>query len=92
MARTAAHEQAVFHDVGREMTKRRMLLSGTGLALLLIAGGTLSLSRGEDDVWGSNVYTHPMTRLGGPVETTLRIVPPLHDAIWPPLPNLQIFC
>jgi hypothetical protein len=74
------------------MTKRRMLLSGTGLALLLVAGGALSLSGSENDGQIFNVYSNPMTRLGGPVETTLRIVPPVHDAIWPPLPPMSIYC
>jgi hypothetical protein len=74
------------------MTKRRMLLTGTGVALLLVAGVAVSHSGVEDDVWGFDAYSHPMTRLGGPVETTLRIVPPLHDAIWPPLPPMSIFC
>ena len=69
------------------MSKRNLLI-GTGLILGLVVCGTMSVT-GSDDGQGFNLYSNPLMRFGGPVEKTLQIVPPVHDAIWPPLP---IFC
>ena len=63
------------------MSKRRLLI-GTGLALGLVVCGTMRLS-GSEDGQSFNILANPMMRLGGPVEKTLQIVPPVHDAIWP---------
>lgn len=60
-------------------------MSGAGLALLLAAGGAMSLSGSENDGQGFNLYSKPMMQYGGTVEQTLQIIPPVHDAIWPPI-------
>lgn len=70
------------------MTKRKLLLSSSALALLVIGGGALCLSGEDENGQGFNLHSNPVTRLGGPLETSLRAVPPLHDAIWPPIPGL----
>jgi hypothetical protein len=68
------------------MNKRKLWLSATGLAILLVAGGALSVTRSTDIGSGINNTMHPVMRYGGPIEKTLRIVPPVHEAIWPTLP------
>lgn len=69
------------------MSKRRLLI-GTGLALGLVVCGAMSLN-GSEDGQPFNILANPVMKYGGTVEQTLQIVPPVHDAIWPPLP---IFC
>lgn len=72
------------------MTKRKLLLLGAGLVVLLGAGA-LRMAATADEKQGFNLSANPMTQIGGPIETTLRIVPPLHDALWPS-PTLNVFC
>ena len=59
------------------------MLAGTGLALLLVVGGALSLARSADDGQNFNAVSQSVMRYGGPIEKTLRIVPPLHRKLWP---------
>jgi len=70
------------------MTKRKLLLSGSALALLVVGGGAYFLSGEDDNGRGFNFHSNPVTRLGGPLEKSLQVVPPVHDALWPPLPVL----
>jgi hypothetical protein len=67
------------------MSKRRLLLAGATLALLLCVGSALSMARSADDSQGQNFNARnlPMMRYGGPIEKTLRIVPSLHRRFWP---------
>jgi|AP95_1055475.scaffolds.fasta_scaffold706839_1 hypothetical protein len=67
------------------MSKRRLLLAGAALALLLVVGSALSVARSADvsQSQNFNARNHPMMRYGGPLERTLRIVPPLHRKFWP---------
>ena len=65
------------------MSKRRLLLSGTGLALLQVVGGAMSMAGTADDGRNVTAVSHPVMRYGGPLEKTLRIVPPLHRRLWP---------
>jgi len=67
------------------MSKRQLVLSA-GLALVLLVCGVLSIDGSADDDQWFRGARHPMLRLGGLVEKTLRIVPPMHKAIWPPMP------
>jgi hypothetical protein len=67
------------------MSKQRLLLAGATLALLLFVGSALSIARSAGDSQSQNfsARNHPMMRYGGPIEKTLRIVPPLHRQFWP---------
>ncbi len=65
------------------MNKRRLWLSGMGLSLLLVTCGALNVTGSADDDAGFYDARHPVMRVGGPVEKTLRIVPFVHEAIWP---------
>ena len=65
------------------MSKRRLLLAGTGLALLLVVGGELSMAGTADEGRKANVVGLPVMQYGGLLEKTLRIVPSLHRKLWP---------
>jgi hypothetical protein len=65
------------------MNNRRLLLIGTGLALLLVVGGAMSMAGSVGDGLNVSAVSQPVMRYGGPLERTLRIVPPLHRALWP---------
>lgn len=57
------------------------------LVAVLAVGAIWNANRADADPW--DAAGSSMTGYGGPFEKVLRIIPPLHDAIWPPL---QIYC
>ena len=65
------------------MNKPGLLLVGNRLALLLVLVGALSMTGPEADGQNFNAVSQPVMRYGGPLEKTLRIVPPLHRKLWP---------
>lgn len=67
------------------MSRRKLLLSSLGLALLLTVCVAANLSDPDDDATTWARSSSPITGYGSLVERTLRFAPPLHDAIWPPL-------
>ena len=69
------------------MKKRALPLSGVGLALLLVVCGATGTTGSSDDGQTFRDSGNPFLRLGGPAEISLRSVPPVHDAIWPRIPN-----
>ena len=62
------------------MKPRRLLLSRTGLAVLLAVGAFFAFTDSKNRSFNS----HPMTRFGGPFERMMRVVPSVHDVIWSP--------
>lgn len=84
------------HHAGRLiMKKRRVLVSSVAVIFLVIGAGVLALPGDEDTLGtpgfmnqGFNFHSNPLLQVGGPLERVLRLVPQVHDALWPPLPVL----
>lgn len=64
------------------MGRRRKLLCGTALALAITACGVVSVAGSADDGPSFNAQSVPFMQYGGAIERSLRVVRPVHDAIW----------